>query len=100
MNASFDRSPCRFQLDSGHVVLIDPLALDALSQQLAEVAELPESERSSKLQAFGERGLRIGVQRVSGAAPGMCDYRGADLAGGSSSPTRSVPTAVWVAAGR
>jgi hypothetical protein len=71
MNASFDRSPCRFQLDSGHVVLIDPLALDALSQQLAEVAELPESERSSKLQAFGERGLRIGVQRVSGAAPGM-----------------------------
>lgn len=71
MNASFDGSSCRFQLESGHVVLIDPLALDGLSQQLAEVGELPESERSSKLQALGEHGLRIGVQAVSGAAPGM-----------------------------
>ncbi len=71
MNASFDGTPCRFQLDSEHVVLIDPLALDGLSSQLAEVGNLPESERFSKLQALGELGLRIGVQALSGATPGM-----------------------------
>lgn len=66
MNASFDGSPCHFQVDSGHVVLMDPLALDGLSQQLTEVGELQEAERFSKLQALGEHGLRIGVQTFSG----------------------------------
>jgi hypothetical protein len=71
MNASFDGRPVRFQLESGHVVLIDPLALDGLSEQLAQIGQLPESERFSKLQALGEHGSRIGVQTVGGAAPGM-----------------------------
>lgn len=71
MNASFDGSPCRFRLESGHLVLIDPLALDGLSQQLADIGGLPESERSSRLQDLGEHGLRIGVQAVSGAVPGL-----------------------------
>jgi hypothetical protein len=71
MNASFDGRPVHFQLQSDHVVLIDPLALDGLSQQLANAGELPESERFSKLQALGEHGLRIGVQAIVGAAPGM-----------------------------
>ena len=45
MDASFDGRPVRFQLESGHVVLIDPLGLDGLSEQLAQVGQLPESER-------------------------------------------------------
>lgn len=70
MNASFDGRPVRFQLESGHVVLIDPLALDGLSEQLAQVGDLPAGEQFSKLRALGEEGLRIGVQLVGNAAPG------------------------------
>ena len=52
------------RLDSNHIVLIDPLALDGLSQQLADAAALPEPERLSTLRALGDHGLRIGVQAV------------------------------------
>lgn len=51
-------------------MLIDPLALDGLSEQLAQAGELPEPERFSQLKALGEHGLRIGVQPVGRAAPG------------------------------
>src|SRR5688500_16624573 len=70
MNASFDGRPIRLQIESGHLVLIDPLVLDGLSQQLAEVGRLPVAEQFSKLHALGEHGLRIGVQELGGAAPG------------------------------
>ena len=73
MNASFDGRPVRLQLESEHLVLIDPLALDGLSQQLAEVGKLPAAEQFSKLQALGEHGLRIGAR--GGAAPGMYEIR-------------------------
>jgi hypothetical protein len=71
MNASFDGRPVRFQLQSNPVVLIDPIALDGLSSQLAEAGEMPDSERFSKLQALADHGLRIGVQALVGAAPGI-----------------------------
>jgi hypothetical protein len=69
MNASSDGRPVRFRLESDHVVLIDPLALDGLSQELAEVGKLPASEQRSRLQALGKQGLRIGVHAV--AVPGV-----------------------------
>jgi hypothetical protein len=62
MNASFDGRPARFRIESGHVVLIDPLALDGLSPELIRISELPEAERLFKLGALGDHGLRIGVQ--------------------------------------
>jgi hypothetical protein len=70
MNASFDGRPVRLPLESGHLVLIDPLALDGLSRQLADVGRLPVSEQLPGLQALGEHGLRIGAQERRGAAPG------------------------------
>ena len=69
MNSSFDGRPARVQLDSNHVVLIDPLALDGLSQQLADAGELADAERFSSLRALADHGLRIGVQHLN-VAPG------------------------------
>jgi hypothetical protein len=70
MNASFDGRPVRVRLESGHIVLIDPLALDGLSAQLVEVGTLPVAEQFSKLQALGQEGLRIGVRTLEPATPG------------------------------
>jgi hypothetical protein len=86
MNASFDGRPVRIVLESRHIVMIDPLALDGLSEQLAEIGELPEAKQLLSLQALGEHGLRIGVQGVGSAGPGtyqigLDSFVAADAAG-------------------
>lgn len=73
MNASFDGRPVRLRLESDHMVLIDPIALDGLSSQLAEIGEGPEADQLVRLHALSEHGLRIGVQRVGGTGPGTYD---------------------------
>jgi hypothetical protein len=75
MNASFDGRPVRLQLESGHLVLIDPLALDGLSKELAEVGKLPLVEQLTQLQALGAHGLRIGAHELAGATPGTYEIR-------------------------
>ena len=71
MNSSFDGRAARIQLESRYVVLIDPLALDGLSDQLAQIGALPVSQQLPELQALAEHGLRIGVQEVEIAGPGL-----------------------------
>ena len=73
MNASFDGRPVRMQLASKYIVLIDPLALDGLSGQIAQIGALPVSEQLPKLKALAEHGLRVGVQEVETAGPGLYD---------------------------
>ena len=52
--------------------MIDPLALDGLSEELAKFGELPQSEQLSRLGALGEHGLRIGVHDLgAGGVPGI-----------------------------
>ena len=70
MNASFDRSPARFDLRSARLILIDPLALDGLSAELIDLSSLPAGDQSAKIQALGQRGLRIGLTEVEGFRPG------------------------------
>jgi hypothetical protein len=69
MNASFDGRPVLLRLESNHIVLIDPLALDGLSTQLVEIAALPLEEQFSRLAALSQHGLRIGVHTTN-ASPG------------------------------
>jgi hypothetical protein len=70
MNASFDGERARLDLESTQVVLIDPMALDGLSRQLAEIGDGPASDQASKLAALGDFGLRIGLQQVPATGPG------------------------------
>jgi hypothetical protein len=71
MNASFDGELARLELKSSHVVLIDPLALDGLARQLAEICDGPVSDRTAKLAALGDLGLRIGLHQVPASGPGF-----------------------------
>ncbi len=70
MNASFDGRPVALRLESSHIVLIDPLALDGLSRQLMEIGALSRDEQLTRLGALGEHGLRIGVHSTDGTPPG------------------------------
>ena len=72
MQASFDGRPVRIRAESRHFVLVDPLALDGLSEQIAATGELPLSEQLATLRVLGELGLRIGVQPLD-AGPGIYD---------------------------
>jgi hypothetical protein len=71
MNTSFDGRPVRLRVESGHIVLIDPLALDGLAEQLAAAGTLPLPELLSRLQSLGQEGLRIGLRPLDDATPGI-----------------------------
>jgi hypothetical protein len=71
MNASFDGRPVQLELESHKLVLIDPLALDGLAEQLAAVGGLAEPEQIRQLSELGRYGLRIGLHPVPNPAPGM-----------------------------
>jgi hypothetical protein len=64
MRMSFDGTPVTLHLESKYIVAIDPLALDGLSHELAELTNVDEAEQFKKLKALGEFGLRIGLQAV------------------------------------
>ena len=70
MNASFDGRPVRLRIESPYLVLIDPMALDGLSQRLADLGTASHVDQLAALHAFGEYGLRIGVHGVGALAPG------------------------------
>ena len=67
MQFSFDGSPVTLRTDSRYVVAIDPLALDGLANQFADLITASETEQLGRLKAFGHFGLRIGVQDVGGS---------------------------------
>jgi hypothetical protein len=69
MNASFDGRPVRVQLESEHLVLIDPLALDGLSTQLAEVGKAP-SDRAA-LPAEGSWRATVCANSLAAPTPGI-----------------------------
>ena len=70
-NASFDGGPVRLDLQSGRLVLIDPLALDGLHEELRAVSAALPSEQPTMLQALGAQGLRIGFEELSAFEPGV-----------------------------
>ena len=70
-NASFDGGPVRLDVQSGRLVLIDPLALDGLHDELTAVSAAPPSEQRTMLQALGAQGLRIGFEELSAFQPGV-----------------------------
>ena len=69
MNASFDGRPITLHLESNHIVLIDPLALDGLSGELEAIGAAERDEQLARLAALSRHGLRIGVHSTD-AAPG------------------------------
>jgi hypothetical protein len=71
LNASFDGRPVTLRIESPYLVLIDPMALDGLSSQLAELSAASQSDRLAALHAFGKYGLRIGVHSVGELPPGL-----------------------------
>ena len=70
MVCSLDGRPVYVDVTSNHLVLIDPLALDGLSDQLVAIADADLATQSVQLRALGEYGLRIGLRRVPGLTPG------------------------------
>src|SRR5687768_17039648 len=70
-NASFDGEPVRLALQSQSLVLIDPLALDGLREELKAVAAAPATEQPGMLKALGAQGLRIGFETLPAFQPGM-----------------------------
>jgi hypothetical protein len=62
-NIAFDGSPVEFEAPSGYVVLIDPLALDALAAEIAALAGQPLEARLRALAAMPGF-LQVGVQPI------------------------------------
>lgn len=70
LNASSDGGPVRVELQSQTMVLIDPLALDGLREELQSVAAAPHAEKPHMLRALAAQGLRIGLQELPALEPG------------------------------
>lgn len=70
-NASHDGRPARFELQSDKLVLIDPIALDGLRDELGAVSGAPPSEQPGMLQALAAQGLRIGLAELAAFQPGV-----------------------------
>ena len=70
-NASHDGRPARFDLQSNKLVLIDPLALDGLRDELEAVSGAPPSEQAAMLKALAAQGLRIGFEELASFQPGV-----------------------------
>jgi hypothetical protein len=62
-NIAFDGTPVEFEAASGYVVLVDPLALDALAAEIAALAGQPLEARLRALAAVPGF-LQVGVQAV------------------------------------
>jgi hypothetical protein len=62
-NISFDGTPVEFEAPSGYVVLIDPLALDALAAEIGALAGQPVDARLRALAAMPGF-LQVGVRRI------------------------------------
>jgi hypothetical protein len=60
-NIAFDGTPVEFEAPSGYVVLIDPVALDALATEIAALAGQPLEARLRALAAMPGF-LQVGVQ--------------------------------------
>ena len=68
-NISFDGRPVHILISSNRLILVDPLALDGLSEQLAGISPLSESEQIAQLHELGNYGLRIGLHRLKSHGP-------------------------------
>jgi hypothetical protein len=82
VNASFGGEHARFVVESTQVVLIDPIALDGLASQLAEIGSSPGADQATQLHALGDLGLRIGLAGVPVAGTyeiGPDSFEAADL---------------------
>ncbi len=70
MNASFGGQSARFDLRTPQVLLLDPLALDGLRDELIELATLAPDQQRERIRALGTQGLRLGFQDVPAFEPG------------------------------
>lgn len=70
-NASLDGRPARLELQSHQLVLIDPLALDGLRDELGAVGNATSSEQPAMLRALAAQGLRIGLTELAEFQPGV-----------------------------
>jgi len=69
-NASLDGGAVRLELQSPRLVLIDPLALDGLRDELQAVSAAPPAEQPGMLRALAAQGLRIGLEELAAFQPG------------------------------
>ena len=70
-NASHDGRPARLELQSPKLVLIDPIALDGLRDELGAVSGAAAPEQPAMLQALAVQGLRIGFEELAAFRPGV-----------------------------
>lgn len=70
MNVSLDGAPVRFTLRSPRLLLIDPLALDGLRDQLRELDPSAPGEPEATIATLSDYGLRIGLHDLSDFEPG------------------------------
>lgn len=70
MSDSFEDEPAELQLNSSCVVLIDPLALDGLRDELMQIGEAPVEQQRGLLQKLWSA-LRIGLHDVADFRPGL-----------------------------
>lgn len=70
-NASHDGSAVHIELRSSQLVLIDPLALDGLREELQGVATASPSDKPPMLESLGQSGLRIGLAELDAFQPGV-----------------------------
>jgi len=68
MNSSFDGRPVRIDLKSHRLLIIDPLALDGLRDQLAAIGAAEAHEHVALVKALA--GLRVGLHEVEHFQPG------------------------------
>lgn len=77
-NTSFDNQPIEIKMDSRYLVLIDPLALDGLSEKLSSNPN-PIATNPIELLAQYSEPLRIGMYEIPDFIPGDYQISSSDL---------------------
>ena len=78
LNVSFGRRSVLFRSSSPDLVAVDPLVLDAMSDELQQIGSAPAGERLRKLAAL-EGPLKIGLYRIPAFEPGLYEIGLDDL---------------------